>query len=210
MPETASKMQTDDTAEAFKKNGYVLARALVSKPALSFLYDYASKSAQYGSMTPGDEQLPTTPFRYGDPFMESLLEMLVPKVESITSLRLFPTYSYFRFYKTGDVLKRHRDRPACEVSLTLNLGFHAEKPWPIWLEVDGEARTASLEPGDALLYKGIELPHWREPFTGENSAQVFLHYVNQDGQNKEWKYDKRASLSTSPVAKRVLEQFELI
>jgi hypothetical protein len=107
-------------------------------------------------------------------------------------------------------LKRHRDRPACEVSLTLNLGFQAEKPWPIWFEVDGEVRTASLEPGDALLYKGIELPHWREPFDGENSAQVFLHYVNQDGQNREWKYDKRFSLGTSLMTKRVLEQFEIV
>jgi hypothetical protein len=195
--------------EEFKKNGYFAARGLVTRRGLSFLYDYASKSARGGSMTSGDEQIPATPCRYADPFMESLLEMLVPKAESITSLRLFPTYSYFRVYKTGDVLKRHLDRPACEVSLTLNLGFEAEKPWPIWLEVNGEARTVSLEPGDALLYKGIELPHWREPFMGEHSAQVFLHFVDRDGQHKEWMYDKRAGLGTSPMTKRVLEQFEL-
>ncbi len=207
-PAKIAQPSAEATSEAFKKTGYAVIRGLVTKPALSFLYNYALKSARHGSLTSGDDLIPGTPCRYADPFMESLLEMMVPKVESITGLGLFPTYSYLRVYKNGDVLKRHRDRPACEVSVTLSLGFQAEMPWPIWLEVDGEARPTILEPGDALLYKGIELPHWREPFTGEHSAQVFLHYVNQDGRNAEWKFDQRAGLATTPPVKRVLEQFE--
>ena len=27
-----------------------------------------------------------------------------------------------------------------------------------------------------LVYRGMELEHWREEFIGENCAQVFLHY----------------------------------
>jgi hypothetical protein len=200
--------QCISASECFVKRRYALVRDFVAKPALTFLHEYALKSARHGNMIKGDELIPGTPCSYADPFMESLLEILAPKVELITSLRLFPTYSYFRVYKNGDVLKRHRDRPACEVSLSLNLGYQAEKPWPIWLEVDGEALSVILEPGDAFLYKGIELPHWREPFTGEHAAQVFLHYVNQDGKYTEWMYDQRTGLATTPPVKRVLEQFE--
>jgi hypothetical protein len=35
---------------------------------------------------------------------------------------MLPTYSYARIYANGDELKKHRDRPACEVSVTLHLG----------------------------------------------------------------------------------------
>ena len=40
-----------------------------------------------------------------------------------TGLDLCPTYSYARLYKKdGDELKRHKDRPSCEISTTINLG----------------------------------------------------------------------------------------
>ena len=54
--------------------------------------------------------------------MEALLETLLPRVEAESGMRLLPTYSYLRVYKRGDVLRRHTDRPACEMSVTLNLG----------------------------------------------------------------------------------------
>ena len=32
-----------------------------------------------------------------------------------------------------------------------------------------------------IVYRGCEIEHWREPFIGQNHAQVFLHYNNVDG-----------------------------
>ena len=40
----------------------------------------------------------------------------------------------------------------------------------------------NLKPGDMLIYSGCDLEHWREPFTGTECGQVFLHY-NQEGTN---------------------------
>ena len=37
-------------------------------------------------------------------------------------------------YKQGDELKRHKDRPSCEISTTLNLGGD---PWPIFIDGTG-------------------------------------------------------------------------
>lgn len=73
--------------------------------------------------TGGDQQAPNSNSVYGDFLMESLLGMLLPKVEETTGLALSPTYSYYRVYKAGEELKEHCDRPACEVSLSLCLGY---------------------------------------------------------------------------------------
>ena len=58
----------------------------------------------------------------------------------------------------------------------------------------GEDRYCLLEPGDGMIYKGCERPHWREPLQSNKSvmdtegeddtyyhADLF-HYVLQDGQ----------------------------
>jgi hypothetical protein len=47
-----------------------------------------------------------------------------------------------------------------------------------------------------LIYRGIDIPHWRETYDGDRLAQVFLHYVDQNGPHNEWKFDKRPGLRT--------------
>ena len=53
--------------------------------------------------------------------MENLHDFLLPRMEKATGLKLFPTYTYFRVYKNGDVLEKHKDRPSCEISVSLSL-----------------------------------------------------------------------------------------
>ena len=112
-----------------------------------------------------------------------------------TGLQLIPTYSYARLYKKGDILKRHKDRPSCEISTTINLGG---APWPIFIDGTGSNNVIDeyknihkpnapkgtkvlLEVGDMLVYSGCELEHWREPFEGDICGQVFLHYNHVNG-----------------------------
>jgi hypothetical protein len=104
-------------------------------------------------------------------------------------------------------LKRHKDRFSCEISTTLNIGGDS---WPIYIEPNSKkgSQTESgyvsehtkgvkvnLKPGDMLVYKGNILEHWREPFMGENCAQVFLHYNNKKTNGSEENiYDGRLHL----------------
>ena len=89
-----------------------------------------------------------------------------------------------------------KDIKSCEISTTMNLGGDA---WPIYLEPSGKknkkGKKIILNPGDMLIYKGMELEHWREPFEGVDCAQVFLHYNNSktDGSDKNI-YDNRETL----------------
>ena len=125
--------------------------------------------------------------------MDALLAELLSVVERASGLALFPTYSYFRVYKPGDTLERHTDRPSCEISVTLCLGYEGDGAWPIWIEGPGGTCSFSLAAGDAVMYRGTECWHWRDRFEGERQAQVFLHYVDQNGPHAEWKFDKRAA-----------------
>jgi hypothetical protein len=183
-----------DASALFSRDRYVILRSWLPKPQLSLTYGYVSKLAAQGIMRPGDEQVPGTPCRSGDWVMDGLLSDLLPAVEKASGVHLFPTYAYFRVYKPGDILKAHRDRPSCEVSVSLCLGYSAPAPWPIWIAGPNGLTAASLGPGDALLYRGTECEHWREPFEGDHQAQAFLHYVDQNGSYADWKYDKRPGL----------------
>jgi len=209
---------------SFKDKKYIVIRNAISHELANFAYNYLllkreavswmHKNNYISKFTPGfgkwnDKQVPNTYSCYGDMFMETLIMKVLPIMQQRTDMNLIPCYTYTRIYKKGDILKRHSDRPSCEISTTLNLGGD---PWTIFLDPTGqktvineekqiikpnapEGISIDLEPGDMLVYSGCELEHWREPFEGEHCAQVFLHYNNVDGpfgtQNK---FDKRPLL----------------
>jgi hypothetical protein len=103
-----------------------------------------------------------------------------------TGLELLPTYAFWRMYTTNADLKKHKDRPSCEISVTVMIGSDGNK-WPIFMD----GTEINMEPGDATIYLGCEIEHWREKFKGDWHAQTFLHYVDKNGVNKEWVKDKR-------------------
>jgi hypothetical protein len=177
---------------SFKKNKYIVLKNTISLELAAFVYQYflnkrkvarflfdnkyISPFTEYFGVW-NDEQVPNTYSHYSDIVMETLLEQVKPIMEKHTGLKLYETYSYARIYKNGDVLARHKDRPSCEISTTLNLGGD---PWPIYLDPTGKTEQAgikiNLKPGDMLIYSGCELEHWREEFKGQDCGQVFLHY----------------------------------
>lgn len=188
-----------DAVGQFERDRYLVIRALLKKPAVKRFYDYVCKAAETG--TPGlvDYLMPEAPFAYGDFMTDALMVSLQPRIEAASGLTLFPTYSYCRLYKHGDVLPRHTDRPACELSISVCLGSEPNEPWPLWIEGPRGPSAIVLRPGDAVLYRGRECAHWREAFAGQHQAQLFVHYVDQNGPYAEWKFDKRAALG-DPVA----------
>ena len=209
---------------SFKEKKYLVIKKAISFELANFGFNYLllkrdavkwMQSNNYISeFTPGfgswkDKKIPNTYSIYSDMFMETLMMKVLPVMQQHTDMNLMPCYTYTRVYKKGDVLKRHSDRPSCEISTTLHLGG---EPWPIFLDPTGQKTVVDehkqihkpnapkgisidLEVGDMLVYSGCELEHWREPFEGDNCAQVFLHYNNIDGpfgtQNK---FDKRPLL----------------
>lgn len=110
-----------------------------------------------------------------------LLVKKIPVVSKLVEDEVFPTYAYGRIYQLGEVLNRHKDRDACEISITLNLK-QSGPDWPIWIQKpNGDEVSLNLKPGDAMLYLGCTADHWREEYQGNLQVQVFLHYVLVNG-----------------------------
>tara|TARA_Y100000590_G_C15234691_1_gene831393 strand:+ start:44 stop:685 length:642 start_codon:yes stop_codon:yes gene_type:complete len=208
----------------FKEKKYTIIRNAISYELANFGYNYLllkreatqwmHKNNYVSEFTPGfgtwkDKQIPNTYSCYSDMFMETLMMKVLPIMQQRTEMNLIPCYTYTRIYKKGDILKRHSDRPSCEISTTLHLGGD---PWTIFLDPTGQKTVINeekqiikpnapkgipvdLEIGDMLVYSGCDLEHWREPFEGDNCGQVFLHYNNIDGPfGIENKFDKRPLL----------------
>jgi len=200
-----------NTIQEFQKNGYVHLKNFLSKQDCDFLIQELNNQV-LNKNTVKDWQCPLSETLNNNLFFDKLLNDLTPYVEKVSGLKLFPTYSYARLYNQhGEELKLHTDRPACEISITLTLGFDGNV-WSIYMghnEDKSNATKIDMDIGDAVLYKGCEVFHWREPyFEGKCQAQVFLHYVDQNGPHKEWKYDKRESLGISKT-EQTNQQFDV-
>ena len=205
------KYQVIKKAISYELANFIFNYFLLKRDAANYLFknNIVYDTGMYGTWN--DPQVPNTYSCYADFAMETLMVKVRPKMEQETGLQLIPTYSYARIYKNGDILHRHKDRPSCEISTTLNLGGD---PWPIFIDGTGadsilsgretttvvkpnapEGTKVLLEVGDMLVYSGCELEHWREPFEGNVCGQVFLHYNHVNGPFAEKnRFDKRPML----------------
>ncbi len=195
---------------SFKTKKYQIIRGALSKEVANFIFnymmlqrdavDYMMKHQRLNPYNPfigrrDDQQVPGVYSKYADWAMEALLMYMIPIMKAKTGLALIPTYSYTRVYEKGSILRRHKDRPSCEISTTLHLGGDE---WPIFLDPTGsnnvideyknihkpnapQGIAVHLKQGDMLIYSGCELEHWREPFQGTVCSQVFLHYNHANG-----------------------------
>ena len=191
--------------EHFKKEGFVVINNFLQSETVMLLYHHVKIMAQRQALilerkdekldvitnnkmfgTFNDEQVTGAFSMYGDPVMDSLCDLSHGRISEITSTKLQPTYSYYRLYFNNQELTRHKDRPSCEFSTTICLGYdvsnvdenvYPDYSWPIWVKMkSGKEMPVKMKPGDMLIYKGCDLEHWREKFKGVNHAQLFLHY----------------------------------
>ena len=197
------KYQVIKGAINYELANFIFNYFLLKRDAVSYMYknNITYDTGMLGTWA--DSQIPNTYSHYADPVMETLLVKVLPIMKKETGLDLCPTYSYARAYKKGDELARHKDRPSCEISTTVNLGG---EPWPIFLEPSGEEGKPGikvlLEVGDMLVYSGCELEHWREPFDGNICGQVFLHYNHVNGPFADKnKFDERPMLGLPDICK---------
>lgn len=132
--------------------------------------------------------------RYADAMGEALLLHMQPLIEKEVGFSLIPAYSYLRFYTAESFLRKHVDRPSCEISATLTVGNKSTASWPIYVESNGKTIAVDLDVGDLMIYKGPKIPHWREKLADGYWLQVFLHYVKSEGDFVDYGFDKRPSI----------------
>ena len=209
-----NKYQVIKNAVSYDLANFLFNYFLLKRDAVGYMYEHNihAQSPILGTWT--DQQIPNTYSCYADFAMETLLMKTLPVMQKETGLKLVPTYSYARAYKKGDILKRHKDRPSCEISTTIHLGGDQ---WSIFIDPTGSNNVideyknihkpdapkgvkVDLDIGDMLVYSGCELEHWREEFKGNICVQVFLHYNYVNGQFAEKnKFDNRPMLGMPSI-----------
>jgi hypothetical protein len=216
--------------EFFEKNGYLVIKDLWDAeelyspvPEQTGQYNYWDKNPEHFNFAPIENQVEGSTSRYWHPQYRVIHSGIRKKLEKHLGRKLYNTYYYDRFYYPGQALTRHADRDACEISVTVHVSTNLEgkdADWPIWIKtpdtytdkskstvlIPGENRSVVLQPGDGMIYKGCERPHWRDPMPTPRRRkrdiilrrkekeyyyhQIFFHYVLADGERAHCAGDK--------------------
>ena len=210
---------SDDLAADYRTNDYAVLRAAaplqVARNFLSVVY--GSMIRQPGGLQNFVLQEPRVNTQRGYEFYGYRLPMvmsfhwgLTSRISAIAGRPLLPTFVFFRVYMKGDRLLVHSDRPSCEHALSLTLGYSDNEIWPLEIgdvshrfediaddpkrdDFGGEPfSTVMLDPGDALLYRGVNRRHARMiPNPNRWSAHLFLFWVDADGPFKDMAFDRK-------------------
>ena len=203
--------------EEFEKNGYLIVRNLWDPqelyrpvPEQRGQITYWGKKLDQFNYCEVEHQVEGSLACYWHPQYRSIHSSIRLKLEQILGNKLYNTYYYDRFYFPGQGLNKHMDRDSCEISVTVNVSTNLPEDWPIWIKtpdtyvdkkktqvsVAGENHSVILNPGDGMIYKGCERPHWRErmPIILSNDRhyyhQIFFHYVLQNGNRAHCAWDR--------------------
>ena len=201
-------------------DGFALVRGCVSPDIAQALLGRIQKDTKVhfvpsnaGTSTPILARKTFEIYGHDYPPLDTFLWGLTGTMEAVTGCALVPTYDYFRLYARGDICRVHRDRPACQHSLSLTLAYSDGLAWPLEIGRSGAARPAervsdnfgdetfaalAMAAGDAVAYRGTEHRHARTtPNPNRWSAHLFLHWVERDGPEAQHAFDGKGS--TAPV-----------
>ena len=183
-----------------QESGFDVIRRYLIPSFTNYLRNYFTLRVQNDPSLGGDSQAPNSHCVYGDPAFDMVMAMSTLDIGSIVGKKLIPQYTYARIYKSGSILEIHKDRPECEYSVSLCLGGDYKTSWPIWIkDFSGDDHKVVLDEGDMLVYQGTKLEHWREKFEGNAQYQLFMHYVDAEGEFKDRVYDGRDNLGLKCV-----------
>ncbi len=169
---------------SFKTDNYEVVRNVIPEPLFKAAQEYYKILVHQDIFESRHLTAVTQPAydRYCDAFTIVIQEFLHPVMEERTGLNLLPTFNYTRVYKPKTALKAHTDRPCCEISASLTIANEPNEIWPLYVRDTTKDQTIAVElnPGDMLIYRGMDLPHWRDEGEIEQTG-LFMHWVDANG-----------------------------
>ncbi len=181
---------------ALLENNFLVLDDFIAPERASMLYQrFQQDGIEHPDWFIADHQCPKSLSVYNYRWFVELLVEQIPLMSQVVGELVLPTYTYARLYRHGELLKKHRDRPACEISVTLHLGSDGSG-WPIYLtRPDGSVAEVELKAGQGVVYLGCQSRHWRNEFAGQHYGQVFLHYVKSRGDNWGQVFDRTQGIN---------------
>lgn len=167
------------------EQGYAVLRQLLNPLQQAAMRRYFRLLATQGYFRDGDAQVRLRHSIYNEGMARFLHHQLNYLVNQVTPEAVIPSYCYLSIYQPGAVLRRHRDRRQCAWNMSLVLDMEPEQAqaqaWPIYLELPEGIREVRLEMGDAVLYRGHEIEHWRDALPeNQRLTACFFHFVDEN------------------------------
>ena len=143
--------------------------------------DFCNKTAQQFT----DEIIKTQPMVYNwnrgwvwkwynpDPMLE-MYKQVKSKIETVVGEKLLPTYCFITGYTNNSYMASHKDRPSCEISVSINLASTID--WGLYItDLQGSTTKVITKVGDGVIYLGTQVEHWRDLLiTARPSASLFF------------------------------------
>jgi hypothetical protein len=189
------------------ENGFVICKKYLNKASCEELFTYTLEQINNNSMP--NFELHQNPSRigtaydsYGDDVYQDILYDKIPFIEHLADNVVYPTYQVCRAYKKGGGCLPHVDRGPCEISVSLFVGVTSDvyKSHLCIKNYAGETHKVELQEGDAVVYMGCDLEHWRSHIGQQSQErpsegvdwkmiQSFFHYVRRGGPHEKYAYD---------------------
>lgn len=169
----------------FRQRGYVPLGSLIHHFHVAAMRRYYRHLIRGGKLNLGDQQSSRRYVAHNESVARFFHLQLTSAISSIAGEGLKPSYVYLASYQPGAMLEKHTDREQCEFSLTMCIDYSPEPtdatPWPLQLHTPSGMVTVYQAIGDALLYRGRQLPHSRNRLREEHtSTSIFFHYVREN------------------------------
>ncbi|HUP94271.1 MAG TPA: hypothetical protein VM164_05140 [Burkholderiales bacterium] len=168
--------------------GHVVIQDLIHPLQRNAMQRYYRALVADGRLPLGDSQVAERFGLHSEVLANFLHPQLTDLISRVAGDEVKPSYVYFASYRPGADLPPHRDREQCEFSVSLLVDYSPDPDgscgWPLFMHHPAApdiVHAADLGIGDALIYRGRELVHYREPLpAGHQSTSLFLHYVRKD------------------------------
>ena len=209
-----------------EKNGYVVVDNFYNPvdlyhplPKERGIISYYGTIDKFDS-TPENQYIPNSLSRNSHPQYEKVFSEIREKVEKVINRSLYNTFYTDQFFVQGNILPKHLGRNAMEIGVEVMVSTNVKEDWPLHIKtpntytddtkqsilVPGEEKIVNLKPGSAVIFKGCEIPTWRETlsvnkkknifskFTKSKTEEIYYHsvyfyYVLADGERSHCAYD---------------------
>lgn len=180
--------------QPFWNRGYDIVEGLLDASHIEMVSRSMELSLRDGRMKTSDPKfIDAGEDEYSPVFGEMLLRHCRPAVAGAVGRELLDSYAYWRVYRHGTSMKRHRDRAGSEIAVSISIAADpTPTAWPLMIEdLHGETRAIVLKPGTGIVYQGHKVHHWRDALPGQSQMQLMLFYVLKDGNFSKHEFDQR-------------------
>lgn len=129
---------------------------------------------------------------YNPAEMQEMYKQVQSKIETVVGEKLLPTYCFITGYTNNSYMISHKDRPSCEISVSINLASTID--WGLYItDLQGSTTKVITKVGDGVIYLGPQVEHWRNLLITDKPEfyiQTFFHYVKANGKYAKYKDDK--------------------